>query len=63
MTADTKKRILHLIERYASARCYEELAGNRDAHAAVERHHAAGKKAWDEIGAELDKLSETGDAL
>lgn len=56
MSDDPKKHILHLIERYSSARCQEGLAGQRDAMSAVQRHHAAGKKAWDEIGDEIDKI-------
>lgn len=55
-TDDTKKRILHLVERYAGFRVAEELAGYRDNMATVKRHHDAGKEAWSKLGEEIDKL-------
>lgn len=57
MSDETKKRIMHLVERYGSARCQEELAGARDAPpSAVKRHYDAGNQAWNAIGAEIDAL-------
>lgn len=56
MSDDTKKRILALVERYGTARAQEELAGFHDNRSAMKRHYDAGKKAWDDIGAELDML-------
>lgn len=61
--SDTKKRILLLIERYGRSRSAEELAGQRDSMAAVKRHFDAGKKAWSELGEELDKLLADNDRL
>ena len=54
---DTKKRIMHLIERYGSARTQEEFAGARDApNSVLKRHYDAGKQAWDAVSAEIDLL-------
>lgn len=58
MTEATKKRIMHLVERYGIARVQEAIAGERDNRSGVARNYAACNKAWNEIGAELDKLSE-----
>lgn len=60
MSYDTKKRIMHLVERYGSARCQEELAGARDAPSSVlKRHYDKGNEAWKAIDAEIDVLLAT----
>jgi hypothetical protein len=57
MSNDTKKRIMHLIEQYGSARAQEELAGSRDAPlSTVKRYYDRGKQAWDAIGDEIDVM-------
>ena len=57
MTDETKKRIMHLIEQYGTARTQEELAGARDAPGSVvKRYYDRGQQAWEAIGAEIDAL-------
>lgn len=53
---DAKKRILHQIDRYSAARVSEQLAGDRDAHAAVKRNYDEGRKILANIGMDLDAL-------
>ncbi len=54
---DTKKRILHLIERYGSARAQEAIADSRDASmVTLKRHSDQIAKALNDIGEEIDKL-------
>lgn len=57
-----KKRLIHLIGNYTSARIQEELAGSRDAPAAtVKRYSNQANQAWDDINAEIDKLPTGGE--
>lgn len=60
--SDTKKRILHLIQRYGAARAQEEVAGFRDQHATMKRNYDTGQARWAEIGAELDALIAVSDS-
>jgi hypothetical protein len=53
--AETKKYLLRLIRHYSERCLAEERAGDRTDMTAVKRHYSEAKKAWDEIGVELDK--------
>lgn len=60
---DTKKRILQLAKNYKLLSMLEGHAGDRDDMVAAEQYRVSGKKAWDELGVELDKLFADNDRL
>lgn len=61
-SVDTKKHILHLIERYGTERAQEALADSRDASmVTLNRHSERIDKAMGDIGAEIDRLMAGGE--
>lgn len=53
-----KKRIMYLIEEYATARKLVHIHGDRDDLQGMKRNYDIGKKTRDEIESELDAIND-----